>query len=270
MNDFVNAALDKLANFLGTLGTRVLSAVLIFVIGYYLISLVIKFLKKRVGKSKLDPALHMFILSVVRIGLVVLLAVACADTLNIPIASFITALGAAGLALSLALQDSLANLAGGVFILFTRPFSLGDFVEIGNTSGTVKEIGLVHTVLHTLDNKKIMIPNSDISKSKILNYSAEENRRLDLTFSIGYDNDIDRAKQLILDVVTAHPMALSDPAPLVRVCAHAASSIDIACRVWVENKNYWDLNFDLLEQVKKTFDQNGIHIPYPQVDVHMK
>ena len=150
-----------------------------------------------------------------------------------------------------------------------RPFSIGDYVEIGASEGTVGEIGLVHTILHTIDNKKVYIPNADVSAARITNYTAEATRRLDLVFSISYQDNIELAKETILEVLRQNPLARQEPAPLVRVCAYSSSSVDIACRVWVDTADYWTLNYDLFEQVKLAFDAAGISIPFQQVDLHV-
>ncbi len=248
---------------------KLLLALIVFGVGYLVIRLAIKLLKKGLGRSKLDPSLQAFLLSLLKITLIVLLAITCASMLGLETTSLITAVGAVGLAFSLAVKDSLTNLAGGMLLLFTKPFSTGDFVSVGDISGTVSEISLVYTRLTTPDNKVVYLPNGDVSKATVVNFSSQATRRLDLTFSIGYECDFHKAEQVILKVAQQNPMVLQDPAPMVRLTAHGSSSLDILCRVWVESANYWPLNFDLLAQVKDAFDEAGISIPYPQMDVHL-
>ena len=154
-------------------------------------------------------------------------------------------------------------------LLLFKPFKVGDYVEVSGESGTVSEVTVVYTVILTTDNKRITIPNGTLTNSVIKNYSAEELRRVDFTFNTAYDCDIDKVKSIITDVMTAHPMVLSDPAPFVRLSAHGDSSLSYAARVWCKSENYWDVNFDLTEQVKKAFDENNIQIPFPQMDVHV-
>ena len=191
------------------------------------------------------------------------------DKLGIPTTSIITSLGAVGLAISLAVKDSIATLAGGVVILVLKPFNLGDYVEIDGLGGTVREITMFNTVLNTPDNKRISLPNDSVYKAKVVNYSAEPNRRLDLVFTIGYNDDYDKAKALIEKVIQDCPLALDDPAPVVRMSGHGASAIEITTRVWVKNSDYFELQFRMYEDVKKIFDQNGISIPFNQLDVHI-
>ena len=248
----------------------VLNAAVTAVIGIILIKVALKILARALAHSRLDATTHPFLLTVSRIGLYVLLVLVILPKVGVEITPILTALGAVGLAVSLAVKDSLANLMGGALILISHPFATGDFVEIGSLSGTVSEVGPIYTFLNTPDNKRICIPNGQVSTSQVVNYSAEPLRRLDLTFSIGYEDDFQQAKAIIAQTVERHPSALADPAPVIRMAQHGASSIDLTCRVWVDNSDYWNLKFDLLEQVKQAFDQAGINIPYPQMDVHLK
>ncbi len=265
MTDIVEKAKD----FIGSAGINILYAVLVFLIGLAVIGILNKLVRKWIIKTRIDPMLHVFVLSVVRITLVVLLAVSCAGMIGVDVTSFITALGAAGLAVGLALQDSLTNLAGGVFIIVVKPFTINDYIEVGSVSGSVTQIGLVYTTLATADNRKILIPNADIAKSKIVNYTANPERRLELEFLVGYDADIEKAKRVVYQVVRENPLSRLEPEPIIRCGAHKDSAVVIVCKVWVETKDYWDLNFDLYEQVKAAFDREGIRIPYNQLDVHI-
>ena len=258
-----------LLTFIGNLLGKLLYAGIIAGAGWLIMKLLLKAAQKFLKHSKIDTLLHSIILSTLKILMLVFIAIAVVDALGIPTTSLVTALGAVGLAISLAVKDSIASLAGGIIILITKPFTIGDYVEIDSTGGTVREMGLFDTILTTPDNKRITLPNDIVSKAKITNYSSEPLRRLDLTFSIGYNDDYSRAKALIEEVVKQNPLAQKTPEPVVRMTEHAASSINIVCRVWVENANYYELRFTLLEEVKKAFDSNGINIPYNQLDVHL-
>lgn len=266
--------MSYLTSFLKTkgsdLGWNVIMALIILVLGYFAIKILIKVVGKVLSRTKLDGTIVSFIKSVIKVCGYILLGIMVASILHIPTAPLITAFGAVGLAVSFAVKDSLANMASGLIILITKEFALNDYISVDGIEGTVKKISLVHTMLNTLDNKRIYIPNGQIAATKLINYSAEEKRRLDLVFSIGYEDDMDKAKQILRRIVDNHPYALKEPEPMIRVCSHGASSVDIAVRVWVVCEKYWDLNFDLYEMVKKEFDKENIHIPYNQLDVHVK
>ena len=259
----------KLEQFLLDKGPSLLTALIVLVVGMLLIKLFMHLLTKALGRSKLDVTLHAFIKSLLRITLYVLLFIICAGILGIPSESLITAVGAVGLAVSLAVKDGLTNLAGGVTVLATKPFGVGDYIEGDGVGGTVQRIDLYHTVLSTVDNKSVFIPNGQIINAKITNFSAEPVRRLDMKFNIGYQDSFEEARDLILSIVNAHPLALFEPAPVVRMSAHGASSIELVCKVWVKSEHYWDLLYDLNEQVKAAFDAHSINIPYNQLDVHL-
>ena len=246
-----------------------LKAVVVFAIGWALIKSAISFVQNLLRRSKIDVTLHAFILSIVRISLIVLLALTCLQILGFEITTLLTALGAVGLAISLAVKDSLSNLAGGIMGLISKPFAVGDFVEAGGLSGTVSDIGLVYTKLTTIDNKIIYVPNGEISGEKIVNYNGQTQRRVDLKFDISYDSDPEKAKQVIQEVVGAHPKALFTPAPFARVSSYNQSSVSVTVRVWCATEDYWDLYFDLLEQIRVSFDRNGIELTYNHLNVHI-
>ena len=189
--------------------------------------------------------------------------------LGVPATSFITILASCGVAVGLALQGSLSNFAGGLMILFFKPFKVGDYIEASGESGTVAEISVVYTVLLTPDNKRITIPNGALTNSVIENYSSEPTRRVDFTFTADYNNDIEKVKAVIDEVINAHPAALKDPAPFVRLSAHSENALTYTARVWVKSADYWTVFFDVTENVKLAFDKNNIKIPYPQLDVHL-
>ena len=217
----------------------------------------------------METTLRRFLNSLSNIGLKGLLLISVASMLGIETTSFIAVLGAAGLAIGLALQGSLANFAGGVLILIFRPYKVGDFVEAAGQSGIVKSIEIFSTVLTTGDNKTIILPNGSISNSAVINYSTQETRRVDLVFCIGYDDDLRRAKAVLESLNNAVERILKDPEPMIVVSNLGDSSVDITTRSWVNAADYWAVYFDLVENVKLVFDEEGISIPYPQTDVHL-
>lgn len=250
---------------------KLLTAALILLVGIILVRWAAKFARNLLKHSRLDVTLHNFIVSILSALLYILLAIIVVTVL-VPSAagSLITMFGVFGLAVSLAVKDSLANLAGGMSVLFTKPFALGDYVNINGNEGTVQEIRLNYTVIKTVDNKLVHIPNGDVAKAEITNFTAQETRRLDLVFSIGYDDDFEQAKKIIREIVHDNPLAHSDPEPIVRMVEHGDSAIRIGCRVWVDTADYWTLNYDLLEEVKRRFDAAGIHIPYNQLEIAIR
>lgn len=251
------------------LSPKVIIPIITLIVGFVAIKIIMKLFSRALARSKIEISLHTFLKSLLKISLYVILLMTAASMIGIPITSLVTVLGALGLAISLAIKDSLGNLAGGFLVLFAKPFSVGDFVETEGVSGTVKAINLFYTRLNTIDNKRIYIPNGQLSNAKIINYSAEPTRMLDRIFSIGYDDDMDAAKQTIMDIILRSEYALLDPEPLVRVKDHSESSIDILVRVWVQSEHYFDLDYYLHEEIKRAFDKQGIHIPYQQLDVYL-
>ncbi len=221
-------------------------------------------------RSKIDVGAKNFLLSVIRIGLYTVVLIMALSVLKVPISSIITILGAAGLAVSLALQTCLSNLAGGFIILFSKPFVTGDIIEFDGTVGTVRAISILYTKLDTFDGRTAFIPNGKVSDAKLINYTESPLRRIDLTFSISYGEDFKRAQAVICEVINNEPLAQSIPAPIVRMGRHGESSTDIDALVWVKNSDYISARYNLLENVKAAFDENGIEIPFSQLDVHMK
>jgi len=259
---------EKAQSWLLQNGLLLLYALAIFVIGSVIVKILINVIERLLKRSKIDVTLHKFLLSASRIILLIILTIMSISVLpGVDVTSLVTLLGAAGLAVSLAVKDSLANLAGGLLVLISKPFAAGGFVGIDFVSGTVTEKGLIYTVLRTIDNKRIFVPNADVAKAKITNYSSEKQRRLDLVFYISYSDDMEKAKTIIRQVAEKSPYALKTPEPLIRVCAHAENSINIACRLWVDGNDYWNLYYDMLEDVKKEFDRNNITIPYRPLDI---
>lgn len=234
----------------------------------------IKFLMNRFKRSKLyqkmDPGLASFMASGSRIVLYIILILMCFGVLGIETASFLALFTSGGVAIGLAFQGAVTNLAGGVMILLFHPFRVGDYIETTEIAGTVNAISVLYTVVLTPDNKRVTVPNGSLTNAAITNYSAEGQRRVELTFSVSYDCDIDKVKQILLSVAESDPKSLKGPAPLARLKTQSASSLDFVLRVWCAPENYWDLYFDLNENVKKALDEAGMEIPFPQMDVHMR
>lgn len=261
---------DKFAEKLLDYAPNLLYALLIFLIGFLIIKLIVKILRKAFEKSPVENTAASFLISLVRSVLYVILIVMILSQLKVPMSSIVAALGTAGLAIGLALRDSLSNVAGGFIVMFNRPFKAGDYVEINGNQGVVNQITILYTKLLTIDNKAIMIPNGKVASATIINYTQEELRRLELTFHISYSADHKAAEKVILDTVKSNPLSLTKPdEPFVKVSSHASNSLDLILRVWVKSENYWDLRFDLLAEVKDAFDKEKIEIPYNQLDIHI-
>lgn len=250
-------------------GVKILMALVIFVIGKWVVKKLANVVEKLMQKNEVDPAIRNFAGSIIYYALLAFVCIAALGQLGIQTASFVAIVGAAGLAVGLALQGSLSNFAAGVLLLIFRPFKVGDFVEIAGTSGVIQNIQIFTTELNTPDNKKVIVPNGGVISGNIVNYSANDTRRVDLVFGIGYSDDIDAARKVIEEILKADKRVLEIPAANVAVVELADSSVNFVCRPWVNTADYWDVYFDLTEAVKKAFDSNGISIPFPQQDVHM-
>lgn len=261
--------LEFLFNLAASLGAKLLAALIILTVGCKLIKFIKKWLKTSPKLDKVDLGVRTFLVSFSGIALYVFLFITIAMTLGIPTTSFITALASCGVAIGLALQGALSNLAGGIMILVFKPFKIGDYITTPDAAGTVSDITIVYTILKTPDNKVITIPNGTLTNSVVVNYSAVETRRVDLSFTTAYDCDVDKVKGILMNVVTSHEKVLQDPAPFARLTKHGESALEYTVRVWCKSADYWEVNFDLVETVKKEFDANGISIPYPQMDVHI-
>ncbi|HIT53831.1 MAG TPA: mechanosensitive ion channel [Candidatus Fimivicinus intestinavium] len=256
---------DKLLGFLPEL----IAAALILAVGFWLAKLVGKLLTKGLIAKNVDAAVQPFIRNVVELVIKFGVILSALSTLGINLNSFITALGAAGVTAGIGLKDSIAQFASGLQILITKPFKSGDFIELETVSGTVAEITFMNTTLNTIDNKRIIIPNSHLTTNNIINYTAEHKRRLDLSYSISYSDDIALAKRVLHEIVEENAMVLNDPAPVIGVKAHDAHAIELACLIWCRSDDYWPLFYEMQETVKLKFDENGITIPYEQLDVHV-
>ncbi|HAK51127.1 MAG TPA: mechanosensitive ion channel protein MscS [Gammaproteobacteria bacterium] len=251
-------------------GPGLLLAIATLLIGLWIINAISRGFGKQFERSGMEKTLRNFLNSLINVGLKALLLISVASMVGIETTSFIAVLGAAGLAIGLALQGSLANFAGGVLILIFHPYKVGDFVEAAGHSGVVKSIEIFSTVLTTGDNKTIIIPNGAVSNSAITNYSTQATRRVDIVFGIGYDDDIKKAKDVLSELIAADERILTDPEPMIVVSNLGDSTVDITTRFWVNSADYWGVFFDLTEKTKLAFDANGISIPYPQTDVHVR
>ncbi|MCC2257207.1 mechanosensitive ion channel family protein [Intestinimonas aquisgranensis] len=249
--------------------TKALYGVLLFLACMAVMKVVLSFIDRTMTRLKVEPTVHKFTHSCLKVLMWVVTGLIVAAYLNFPVNSLVTVLGVIGVALSLSLQGSLSNLAGGITVMATRPFAVGDYVEAGGVSGTVNEIGLVYTKLKTIDNKIIFIPNGEISGEKIVNYNKQEQRRVDLTFTVSYDDDPERVKEIMRQVIGAHPKALFSPEPFVRTTSLGESSVGYTLRVWCATEDYWDLYYDLLEQVRAAFDREGVELTYNHLNVHI-
>lgn len=250
-------------------GPKLLLAIITLVIGLWIIGALSRSLSAGFVKGGMEASLQKFLTSLFNIGLKALLLISVASMVGIETTSFIAVLGAAGLAIGLALQGSLANFAGGVLILVFRPYKVGDFIETNGFMGTVKSIEIFNSVLTTGDNKTIVIPNGAISNNPITNFSTQATRRVDINFGIGYGDDLKLGKQVLTGLIEADERILKDPAPLIVISSLGDSAVTITTRSWVNSADYWPVFFDLTENGKLALDENGISIPYPQRDVHI-
>ena len=250
-------------------GIKVATALAVFLIGKFLVRLVVSAISKVMQKQAVDKTLETFICNLVRISLMVVVVIAAIGALGIQTTSFIAIFGAAGLAVGLALQGSLSNFASGVLIVLFRPYRVGDFVEAAGIAGSVEQVQILTTILKTGDNKQIIVPNSQIMDSIITNYSANPTRRVDMVVGVSYDDDLDKVRKTIEDLIAAEDRILADPAPTIAVSALADSSVNFVVRPWVNSADYWGVMFDMTEAIKKRFDKEGISFPFPQQDVHL-
>ncbi len=265
----MDTIVPKLQEFSMVFGLKILTAILIFVVGRWVARVIRGATEKLMTRSNVDATLVTFVGNMIYIALLTFIILAALAQLGIQTTSFIAVIGAAGLAVGLALQGSLANFASGVLMLIFRPFKAGDFIEAAGVSGIVEEIHIFTTQLCTLDNKTIIIPNAKITGDNITNYTKKEKRRVDLVIGVSYRENIEKVKNVIADVLNGDERILKDPAPTVAVLELGDSSVDFAVRPWVKTADYWNVYFDTTENIKKRFDAEGISIPFPQRDVHL-
>lgn len=246
-----------------------IAGILIIIIGCKLVKGFTKKLVKSRAMSRFSTTIRTFLGHTIAVALYILVCLLGASVIGFDISALGALIASAGLTIGLALQGGLSNIAGGVTLVGLKPFEVGDYIEANGVSGTVTDIAIFYTTITTGDNKKIVVPNGSLSNSVIVNYSSNDTRRLDLTFGISYNTDLDLAKKVLLSCAKLDDRILTDPAPVVYITAHGDSAISIQLRVWVRKENYWDVNFAMIEQVKRSFDQLGVEIPYPQMDVHL-
>ncbi len=250
-------------------GTNLVFALLIFLVGKMVVKGIVKIATKLLEKAKMEAMLINFITAIVNALLLLFVVIAALSQLGIDTTSLVALVGAAGIAIGLALKDSLQNFASGVMLIVFKPFQVGHFVEAAGVMGTIESIGIFSTQMRTGDNKTIIIPNGNLYKDTIINYSAKPTRRVDMVFGIGYDDDIALAKSILMQLLEADERVLKDPEPLVNIAQLGASSIDFNVRPWVKSSDYWPVLWDMNEKVKQAFDAANIGIPYPQMDVHL-
>lgn len=260
---------DDVVKFVISKAPLLLGAVIIVVVGFVLSNLVGKLVVKGMRARGIDPSIHTFIKTIVVLLLKFAVILSALSTMNVDVNSFIAAIGAAGITAGLGLQASVSQFASGIQILINHPFKSGDYIDLGMVSGKVHEIKMMYTELITVDNKRVIVPNSHITGSNIINYNSESKRRIDLVFGISYDADIAKAKEVIAQTVRKNELILTDPEPIIAVSAQAASSVNISCLVWCHTDDYWNVFYYMQEAVKLAFDENKIAIPYDQLDVHI-
>jgi small conductance mechanosensitive channel len=260
---------EKMIEALSLYGMKIIAAVLIIVVGLWISKIIKSCFLKTLQKKKVDPTLVGFFASMLHGGLVIFVFISAISKLGVQTASFVAVIGAAGLAVGLALQGSLSNFAAGILLIIFKPFKVGNFVKAGGEAGVIVEVGIFTTELKTPDNVQIIIPNSTIMGSAITNVSAHPTRRIDMTLGVGYDDDLNKAKQIIEDLLAADERVLKDPVATIAVAKLGDSSVEFVIRPWVNSADYWAVKFDFTKAVKEKFDSMGISIPYPQSDVHV-
>ena len=261
--------IPKLIELISTFGLKLLAAIAILIIGKFVVKGVRKLIVKAMEKKRVDKEVISFTGSLIYSALWVFVIIAALAQLGIQTSSFLAVIGAAGLAIGLALQGSLSNFAAGFLMIILRPFKVDDYVEAAGIDGVVKDINIFTTVLVSFDNKKLIVPNSKIMDGTIINYTAQKTRRVDLSFGVGYESSNEQVKGILNRLIDAHALILKDPKPFVRVSKLGDSSVDFKVRVWTKTGDYWTVYHDLLESVKEEFDKEKVNIPYPQMDVHV-
>ena len=267
------ADVNKIIEFIQTdglaFGIDVVFALLIFFVGRIIIGILVRGMSAAMQKNGVEKTLETFVNNLVRTALLIVVIIAAIGQLGIQTTSFIAIFGAAGLAVGLALQGSLSNFASGVLIVMFRPYKVGDFVEAAGISGSIEQVQILTTIFKTGDNKQVIVPNSQVMNSIITNYSANDTRRIDMVVGVSYDDDLDKVRKTLEEIVAADTRVLDDPAPQIAVSELADSSVNFILRPWCATSDYWSLKFDLTETIKKRFDKESISFPYPQQDVHL-
>ena len=260
---------DKLTNIGIDSGFKLIGFFLILIIGFKIVKIIIKILNKDRRFNKFDKSVQSFIVSFINIALKCIVLITGLGYIGVPMTSMITLFGTASLAIGLALQGGLTNMVGGLMILIFKPFKVGDWIESNGISGSVDNITIFYTEISTLDSTKVVLPNGNLANSNIKNFTTNAKRKLCIDFSVSYDSDIDKVKKVLKEVIDKEDMILKDEEIFIRLTQHSDSALIFTVRVWTENKDYWPVKFNLLENVKKAFDKNKISIPFPQIDVHM-
>lgn len=261
--------MEDLLSIIVPIAGRILLAIAVLIIGSKLVKKLTVLIEKQMRRRDIDASLQSFLVPLVKVLLQTLLIITIASMLGVELTSVIAMLGAASLAVGLALQGSLSNFAGGVLILMLKPFKVGDFIQANGQMGTVQEIQIFYTILNMPDNRKVIIPNANLSNADVVNYSANPTRRIEWKFGVGYTSDILQVKEILQQIVSDHPKLLADPEPMVVLSEHADSALVFTVRAWCNAPDYWATYFELMERVKLIFDEKGIEIPFPQLDVHM-
>jgi len=270
MNIDINQILEQLTNIIFQYGPKLIGAVVVWIIGSIIIKKLLKLFVRALEKQNTEASLKPFLKSIVGVLLNVLLAISVLSMLGVAMTSFIAILGAAGLAIGMALSGTLQNFAGGVMILLFKPFKVGDFIDAQGYKGTVKEIQIFNTILTDLDNKTIIIPNGGLSTNSMVNYSTEPTRRVDISVGIAYGENVDKSREILNELGKSDNRILTDPAPFIGLKELADSSVNLTFRVWVKSDDYWGVFFDMNENVYNAFNKSGVQIPFPQMDVHIQ
>lgn len=261
---------QKVIDWATTAGIKIVIALILWFIFFKLINFLNKRITKKLLKKKTDKTLTKVVNYVITVGLKILVVICLLGYVGIETTSISAVLASVGVGVGMALNGALSNFAGGLLIIVTRPFRVDDYIKVLDEEGTVEDIHIIYTKLRTIDNRVIYLPNGSLSSASIVNYSEKEQRRLDMTFSVSYQADVNKAKGILNDICANHPLIIKDVKPFIRISNHNTSSIDICLKVWTKNEDYWDVYFDMLEEVKKRFDEENIEIPYNQLDVHIK
>lgn len=262
--------IQKVIDWATTAGIKIVIALILWFIFFKLINFLNKRITKKLLKKKTDKTLTKVVNYVIIVGLKILVVICLLGYVGIETTSISAVLASVGVGVGMALNGALSNFAGGLLIIVTRPFRVDDYIKALDEEGTVEDIHIIYTKLRTIDNRVIYLPNGSLSSASIVNYSEKEQRRLDMTFSVSYQADVNKAKGILNDICANHPLIIKDVKPFIRISNHNTSSIDICLKVWTKNEDYWDVYFDMLEEVKKRFDEENIEIPYNQLDVHIK
>jgi len=268
--EWLETVLNNIISWATTTGLKLVIALIVMFVSFKIINWVAKKITTNGEKKRLDKTILKTVSHLIKIGGKVIVTVCLVGFVGIDTSAITALIASFGVCIGLAVNGAVSNIAGGVLILITRPFKVDDFIEAQGICGTVVDIRMINTKIVTGDNKVIYIPNGTLANDNIINYSEKELRRVDFSFSIAYDADFNKARTVVEDILKSHELVLDDPAPFVRMSKHAASSIDLVARAWVKSGDYWTVNFDVLEKVKAEFDENGIEIPFEQLDVHVK